>query len=158
MLAGCGEVSLPVPPQRTPVAHRARVVLEMGPGALQPWGAAIRTGVDPAAPNLDWRWMTSDAAFDFELEDRPDWQVELHLTAVDKILAQVGTQRLVVLVNGKEVGRTELNKPGPVRLRYPAPKGGKTTVEVHVEPCVPQPYTWPYCALIHSLGFSRELK
>ncbi|HXJ38566.1 MAG TPA: hypothetical protein VNH18_04760, partial [Bryobacteraceae bacterium] len=129
-LGGCEEVIQPVPTQQAPVVHRARVRLEMALDAPVPGGAAIQSGVDQPAPNVDWRWMSSDAVFGFDLEDRPDWRLELQVTAVDKVLREVGPQELVVRVNGTEAGRVALNKPGPLHLAYVVHAGPKTTVEL----------------------------
>lgn len=152
------ETSFPPPTQKAPRPYFARVMLDMTPGQPQPWGATIQRGVDKAFPNLNWRWLSSPSSFTFELENRDDWQLELHLTVVDKVLAQVGPQRLIVLLNGKELSRAPLEKPGPFQLTLPAQPGPKPTLELQIEPCLPQPYGPPYCALLHSLGFVRELK
>ena len=151
------ETGFPPPTQIPSKPYFARVMLDMTPGRPQPWGAAIRAGVDKEFPNLNWRWLSSPSSFSFELENREDWQLELHLTVVDKVLAQVGPQRLIVLLNGKELTRTTLEKPGPVQLTTPAQPGPKPTLDLQIEPCLPQPYGPPYCALLHSLGFARQL-
>lgn len=152
------DLSFPLPPQQVSAPYFARVMLDMTPGMPAPWGAMINSGVDKADPNLNWRWLTRQSSFSFELEDRSDWQLDLHLTAVDQVITKVGPQRLKVLVNGLEVSRAALDKPGPVYLSYPVQAGQKPTVELHIEPCLPQPYGTPYCALLHAVGFSRELK
>jgi hypothetical protein len=157
--AGCREdVSFAPPPQQEPHPWVARVVLDMTPGQPAPWGASILSGVDPPDPKLNWRWLTTVSQFGFRLEDRPDWQLDLHLTAVDYVLKQLGPQSLTVIVDGAEVGKLTLEKPGPFAAHLPVKAGGAAKVELRIEPCDPRPDRSPYCALLHSIGFSRELR
>jgi hypothetical protein len=157
--AGCGqEVSFAPPPQQAPHPWLARVVLDMTPGQPAPWGASILSGVDPPDPKLNWRWLTTVSQFVFQLEDRRDWQLDLHLTAVDYVLKKLGPQTVTVIVNGAEVGKLTLEKPGPFAAHLPVNAGREPKVELRISPCDPHPDRPPYCALLHSIGFSRELR
>lgn len=159
VLIGCQrETAFPPPPQATPKPYFARVMLDMTPGIPPPFGAAIRSGVEPPAPGLNWRWLSSPASFSFELEDRVDWQLDIHLVVVDKVQQQLGHQRLIVNLNGKTLITQTLDKSGPVVLTLPAQPGPKPTLELQIEPCLPEPHSPPYCVLIQKVGWLRELK
>ena len=152
------ETAFPPPPQATPKPYFARTMLDMTPGIPPPFGAVIKTGVEPPVTGLNWRWLSSPAAFNFELEDRQDWQLDMHLVVVDKVQEQLGHQRLTVNLNGKTLTSLTLDKLGPFVLTLPARPGPKPTVELKIEPCLPEPHSPPYCVLIQRIGWIRELR
>lgn len=157
--AGCRqELSFPVPPQAIPHPYFATVVLDRTPGMPAPRGASTDAGVDPPNPSLDWAWITTSSRYSFLLEDRDDWQLDIHLTAVDYMLKKLGPQTVTVLLNGAELSKIVIDKPGAKFAHIPVHPGTKPKLELRVSPCDPQPTREPYCALIHSIGFSREIK
>ena len=156
---GCtADLPLPLPEQHARHPYFARVWLDMAPGMPAPWGAAIKEGVDKALPNLDWSWVHNKAAFSFQLEDRPDWYLDLHLTAVDYVLKEVGPQSLTILLNGKEISKKTLDKKGAVFLHFPVSAGPKPEVAPNIAPCEVNAEGTHFCVLLHSIGFSREIK
>jgi hypothetical protein len=155
---GCAQdVTMSLPPQAVPHPYFARVHLDMTPRQPAPWGASINSGVDPPDPKLNWRWITTSSTYSFQLEDRPDWQFDLHLTAVDYVLKALGPQTVTVLMNGSEVSKLVLDKAGPFFAHVAVHPGSKPQLELRIAPCDPRPDREPYCALLHSIGFSREL-
>jgi len=159
LLTGCRqETSFPPPAQQVPKPYFARVTLDVTPGQPLPAGAAIKSGVEPESPEVNWRFLSSPSAFDFRLEDHPDWQLEMHLAFVDKIMDTTGPQRLTIVLNGKELAGKTIDHSGEYGLTFPAQPGPIPTVELRIEPCLLMPKTPPYCAIIHSIGWKRELK
>ena len=127
-------------------------------GKVDEAAGKVKEGVDKALPNLDWSWVHNKAAFSFQLEDRPDWYLDLHLTAVDYVLKEVGPQSLTILLNGKEISKKTLDKKGAVFLHFPVSAGPKPEVALNIDPCEVNAEGTHFCVLLHSIGFSREIK
>lgn len=161
---GTGDLNYPPPPQRTPAAHTIRAVLRMGSGESgADWGW-IAGDVLPAAPGLDWRWTRAHPFFEFVLKDFDGWKVVAHVTAVDKVLAATGPQRVAASVNGTPVGSAILSRAGGYDLTFPVTaevlkKASPAALHFDIDPCLvsdsPHEKGLAFCVLLHSVGFVR---
>ena len=163
---GCREISYPPPPQRAQVRHSIRAVLEMAPGAEQPWASVIQDVLAPA-PGVDWRWARNHPRFRFALKDYEGWRLVVRMTAAGKVLDAVGPQTVNFTVNGFPVGKATLTKSGLYELAFavdsPAMRAAAPIVAgLDISPCLiansPPDAGLSYCVLLHSIGFVRDAR
>jgi hypothetical protein len=158
--SGCGELSLPVPPQRIPLPYELRQILTVG--APVNLNALIIRGVEPVQPHLDWSWTGEHPAFRFQLDSGVTWNLKAKITVADIVLKQVGPQHVRFLVNGTTVGAATLDQPHTFNLAFPVDRqllngNGQADVELGIGPCLPQPGGKVYCTLLHEIGFTGSL-
>jgi len=161
-LSGChNELRYPPPPQRAKITHRVSAVIGMaGTRPDQLWGSIV-SGVLPAAPNADWRWVSTHPEFRFKIDRSMRWRLVVGITAAHVALAQVGAQHATFRINGRVAGSATLDREGRFDFEFPADPASLAraypqTVSMDFDPCIAQAPNPPLCVLLHSVGFVQE--
>jgi hypothetical protein len=162
LVSGCGsEIGYPVPPQRPAVAHRIAEILDMTDSRpAQLWGSIV-SGVTPAAPGADWRWVNPHPEFHFQLDPSLKWTLALRITAAKVALDKTGPQHGAFRVNGQLVGSRTFDHDGHYDLAFPLPPetlalANPAVVTMDFDPCMAQQNAPPLCVLLHTVGFLQE--
>lgn len=160
--SGCrNELSYPPPPQREKVTHRVSAVIGMAttrPDQL--WGSIV-SGVLPAAPDADWRWVGTHPEFSFKIDQSMRWRLAVQITATRIALDRVGPQHATFRINGRVAGSASLDHEGRFDFEFPADAASLAqaypqTVSMDFDPCIAQAPNPPLCVLLHSVGFLQE--
>jgi hypothetical protein len=155
-LTGCGQLFLPLPPQRTAPEFRIRKILKISAGPNP--DAVVLRDVEPLHPGLDWSWTGAHPGFRFKLPTQTIWSLQTKLTVADTVLKETGPQQVQFFVNGAVVGNATLDQPRTYNLTFPVDPAllqnlGAVNVDLSVTPCLPQPNGNAYCLLLHEIGF-----
>lgn len=161
-LSGChNELSYPPPPQRAKMTHRMSAVMGMADSRPdQLWGSIV-SGVLPAAPNADWRWVSNHPVFTFKMDASLRWKFVVRITAARVALARVGPQHATFRINGRVAGSATLDHEGRFDFEFPADPASLAlaypqAVSMDFDPCIAQAPNPPLCVLLHSVGFMQE--
>jgi hypothetical protein len=143
------------------MAHRISAVIGMaGTRPDQLW-ASIVSGVLPAAPDADWRWVSTHPVFTFKIDPSLRWKLAVRITAAKVALAQVGPQHATFRINGQVAGSATLDREGLFDLEFPVEpallaRAYPQIVSMDFDPCIAQAPNPPLCVLLHSVGFIQE--
>jgi hypothetical protein len=160
--SGCHkDISYPPPPQRAKVTHRVSAVIGMaGTRPDQLWGSIV-SGVLPAAPDADWRWVSTHPEFRFKIDQSMRWKLAVRITAAKVALDRVGPQHATFRINGRVTGSATLDREGRFDFEFPAEPAALAlaypqSVAMDFDPCIAQAPNPPLCVLLHSVGFVQE--
>ena len=161
-VSGCrNDISYPPPPQRAKITHHMSAVIGMaGTRPDQLWGSIV-SGVLPAAPDADWRWVGTHPEFRFKIDRSLHWKLAVGITAARVALAQVGPQHATFRINGQVAGSATLDREGRFDFEFPADPASLAraypqTVSMDFDPCITQAPNPPLCVLLHSVGFVQD--
>jgi hypothetical protein len=161
-VSGCRkELSYPPPPQRAKMIHHVSAVIGMaGTRPYQLWGSIV-SGVLPAAPDADWRWVSTHPEFRFKIDRSMHWKFVVGITAARVALDRVGSQHATFRINGRVAGSATLDREGRFDFEFPAEPASLAlaypqTVSMDFDPCIAQAPNPPLCVLLHSVGFVQE--
>jgi hypothetical protein len=161
-LAGCATPALEYPPpaqlrpfQPDPPAALANYVAFNQPGAAH----YIVSGMEVVEGGGPWRRCTKNAELHFQLPSARAMHFHAIAAAPAEILANGGSQRLTVFVNGHKLETFTLDKPGSLTLDAPLPPewiaaGRPVTLRLESEREHIDPHGGPPAALLlAAIGF-----
>jgi hypothetical protein len=160
--AGCGQVFLPPPAQRTELPHQVREILDMTGGRpAETWGAVVSGVHRTFEPGADWRWAAECSVFQFRLDEFAGWKLAVRLTAAQAVLDKTGPQHVSFTINSQPAGTAILDASRHYELAFPVDAAvlkSATPIVVTMDagPCVPDRDGPPFCVLLHSVGFVQE--
>jgi hypothetical protein len=143
------------------MSHRVSAVIGMAASRPdQLWGWIV-SGVLPAVPDADWRWVSAHPEFKFKIDRSVRWKLAVGITAAQVALAQVGPQHATFRINGRVAGSATLDREGRFDFEFPADPASLAlaypqTVSMDFGPCIAQAPNPPLCVLLHSVGFVQE--